>query len=114
MDKDSVRPVYILLIPLGFIIWSLAFVTLYATNAIGCAFGWDQSVQRAVLVGISLAFLGVSGVCAMLVLGFRNRRARHGPPPAPSLAQLGIYGACSAFVSVIAIAIPGFAASMCL
>ena len=31
-----------------------------------------------------------------------------------NIPLFGIYGACSAFVSVIAIAIPGFAASMCL
>lgn len=48
----------------GFIVWSAAFVAVYAMLSIGCAFGWDQSflgpvsVQRLVLAGLLVVSLG--------------------------------------------------------
>lgn len=42
----------------GFVIWSIAFVALYATHATGCALGWEgrafltTSLLRGVLAGI--------------------------------------------------------------
>ena len=103
-----------LLIPLGFIIWAIAFITLYATNAIGCEFGWDEGVQRGVLIAISLGFLGVSGLSLWLVWRHWQDQAKHEMAPAPSIALVSIYGSGSAFVAMIGLAIPVLATTMCI
>jgi len=47
----------------GFVIWSVAFVTIYGLHGIGCAYGWDAvtvgptNLQRLVQVFLWLAFL---------------------------------------------------------
>lgn len=104
----------ILLIPLGFTIWSAAFVVLYATNAIGCEFGWPDGVQRGVLVAIALGFLGLGGAALILVHRHWKRRAETEPAPAPSLSILGLYGLGSAIVAMIGVAIPTLATTLCI
>jgi hypothetical protein len=55
----------LLLLCAGLVIWSSAFVSLYAVLSIGCAFGWEAvalgplSLQRAALIGIWLLHLAV-------------------------------------------------------
>ncbi|WP_416355118.1 hypothetical protein ACLNGM_12175 [Aureimonas phyllosphaerae] len=49
----------------GLVVWSSAFVALYALLSIGCAFGWEDrdigpiSLQRAVLIGVWLLHLAI-------------------------------------------------------
>lgn len=112
--KSPVPPSRMLLIPLGFIIWSVAFVTLYATNAIGCEFGWPEGVQRGLLVAISLGFLGGSALAGWLVFAHWRAKARLERAPAPALSILGIYGLGSAFVAMIGLAIPSLTTSLCI
>ena len=52
----------VLLLMAGFAIWGAAFIQLYATQAVGCALGWNGidvagplTLQRALLV---VSFLG--------------------------------------------------------
>jgi hypothetical protein len=47
----------------GFVLWSVAFVVLYAVQALGCRLAWDGislagplGLHRAVLVGLFAAF----------------------------------------------------------
>lgn len=62
----------------GLVIWSSAFVSLYALLSVGCAFGWESravgpiSLQRAVLLGVWLAHLAL----LILLVGWTRRRAR--------------------------------------
>ncbi|WP_332715554.1 hypothetical protein [Pelagibacterium mangrovi] len=103
-----------MLIPLGFIIWSLAFVTLYATNAIGCEFGWAEGTQRGVLIALAAGFLGISGLAGWLTFRHWQDRARVEDAPAPSLGILGIYGSSSAFAALFGLLVPALATSLCI
>lgn len=40
----------------GFVIWSIAFIALYAAQALGCAYGWGDW-HRPILVGLYLVAL---------------------------------------------------------
>lgn len=40
----------------GFVLWSLAFVLLYAVQALGCAYGWGEW-HRPILVTLYVASL---------------------------------------------------------
>ena len=65
MRRDTIPARHLLLIPLGFVIWSLGFVTLYATNAFGCAFGWAEPTQRGILVALALGFILMTVLAAI-------------------------------------------------
>lgn len=73
----NARTAFPVLVTAGFLIWSSAFLSLYAVASVGCAFGWPQmdagplSLQRAVLVGLWVAHLAAFLPLACLV---RRRR----------------------------------------
>ncbi len=54
MKRQDVRALVLLIA--GFTLWSLAFVLLYALQALGCAYGWGD-VHRPVLIAAYLASL---------------------------------------------------------
>lgn len=54
----------------GFAIWALAFVALYALQALGCAWGWPAGAHRTALVCLWLATLGS---LVMLLLAQKKR-----------------------------------------
>lgn len=114
MEKTSVPANRILLIPLGFVIWSAAFVVLYATNAIGCAFGWGETVQRGVLIAISLGFLGLTALAGWVAYRYWRGKAQIEGEPGPSLGIISIYGCCSALIATIGTFVPVFAVSLCV
>lgn len=68
----------LLLLVSGLVIWSSAFVSLYALLSVGCAFGWEDrsvgpvSLQRAVLLAVWLAHLAAVG----LLVAWTRRRMR--------------------------------------
>lgn len=68
----------LLLLCASLVIWSSAFISLYAALSIGCAFGWEGvafgpvSLQRGVLVGLWLLHLGL---VVALVFWMRRRQA---------------------------------------
>lgn len=49
---------------LGFGIWALGFVVIYAVQGLGCAFGWD----RVAVGGLSLLRLLVGGLVLVTLL----------------------------------------------
>ena len=53
MRRQDLRALLLLLS--GFTVWSLAFVALYALQALGCAFGWPN--HRLVLIAAYVASL---------------------------------------------------------
>lgn len=44
---------------LGFSIWALAFIALYAVQSLGCTWLWPETIHRLILVGIWLAATGL-------------------------------------------------------
>ena len=62
----------------GLAVWGLAFNALYATQALGCAMGWDAmsvgpaNLHRTTLAAVLAAFLTAH---ALVVLKARQRRA---------------------------------------
>lgn len=64
---NALRSLSLLLLIAGFVIWSSAFVALYAALSVGCSFGWDStpfgpvSALRALLIALWLAHLAALG-----------------------------------------------------
>ncbi len=62
-----------LMLAAGFVVWTAAFVALYAMLSVGCRFGWHEipfagtSVQRAQLIALFLVHVAAGiAVVAML------------------------------------------------
>ena len=76
----------LLLMIAGFIVWSSAFVLIYAALSVGCEFGWEEiaigpvSLQRAVLVCLWLLHLAL--IALLLVVALRRFQAKGGGDPA--------------------------------
>jgi len=62
---ELIRPLWPLL--LGFAIWCVAFVALYAMQALGCIWGWPEGTHRLVLVAIWGASIGILGLVLLLL-----------------------------------------------
>lgn len=64
---------------IGFGLWALAFIGLYALQYFGCYLGWDPAAHRAVLIlgyVASLAILGIALVFQILRLRKSGQSAR--------------------------------------
>ncbi|AEQ51741.1 hypothetical protein KKY_1726 [Pelagibacterium halotolerans B2] len=113
METTPVPPRHMLVLIMGFGLWSAAFVALYAVNAIGCAFAWPTVVQRWVMIGLavicSAALLGVAGWSIV-----HWRRAAHAARPVPSLARIGTFTSVAALAATIFVSAPSFFVSMCM
>lgn len=102
----------LLLLGAGFVIWSSAFVVLYAMLSVGCRFGWDGielagglTLQRVQLVAIFLIHLAA---CAGLVLVLRA-------PAETSFLRLAAYAtALAALAATIFSFAAVFALSPCI
>ena len=69
---------------ISFSIWALAFVALYAVQALGCQWGWPEGLHRTVLASIWVATAVALGV--VLVVLSRGR----GIEPRLRLAGIGL------------------------
>ncbi len=84
----------LLLLCAGLVVWSSAFVTLYAALSIGCAFGWEEtrlgpvSLQRGVLIGLWLAHLAA---LALLLLWTWRRSRRAGEDLSAFFARTALW-----------------------
>lgn len=114
MDDIKLSPNRLLLLVTGFTLWAVAFIVLYATNAIGCAFNWPEGVQRMVLVGLTLGFVAATAALAYWHLRHRRRAEVREPRLGPSLAQIGLYAAVAACVATLGSLVPSVAISMCI
>ncbi|MFT4064456.1 hypothetical protein [Paraburkholderia sp.] len=57
MNERPLSPRRLWWLAVGFTIWCLAFVILYAMHAIGCAFGWPATTLRVSLALVLLLHL---------------------------------------------------------
>lgn len=113
MEPTPVPPRSMLVIVMGFVFWSAAFVGLYAINAIGCAFAWPAALQRWVMIGLTLTASGSMVVVAWWSIG-HWRRAVKAARPAPSLARIGAIASVAALAATIFVFAPSLFVSMCL
>ncbi len=60
----------------GFIVWAVAFVAIYALQAVGCAIGLDAGILRALLIGAVVVALCIGAVPLWLVLRRRGAALR--------------------------------------
>ena len=85
----TVPPRTLLLLAIGFVLWSSALVSLYSVHAIGCAFAWPRAVLRAVL--LSVAALHLVALAWMSSWCWRRWRSRQDDAPR-SLLFLEVVG----------------------
>lgn len=104
----------------GFVIWSSAFVLLYAALSIGCRFGWDRwelgiglTVQRAVQVVLLFAHLA-AGAWLVHWSARRDRAAAaEQTPPARFLGRVGYMVSVAALASTAFSFFAVFAVTAC-
>lgn len=112
MNKmTATPPSRLLLLVVGFIVWSVAFIALYAVNAIGCGFGWDAGFQRALLIGLFALHTAILGG---FVLGIVRHLRGAGTEPARTLAWAGLGLTVAALASTVLVFVPSLFASMCV
>jgi len=92
---------------LGFLIWCLAFVALYAVQALGCTWAWPEATHRLILVAIWLA--AVAGVALILVAQWRRPFSTEG-----LIRQVQLWGPMVPLAALLATYFPVTFASLCL
>lgn len=112
------------LLAVGFTVWAVAFVLIYASQSFGCAFAWDEvplggvlTLQRAQLAAL---FLLATAASALATWGLRPRRtdagddgSREPPPPAAFLRSVGFAAALAALAATIATFLPTLILTAC-
>lgn len=78
MRIDPRKPLALNGLVAGYVVWSAAFVALYALHAAGCEWGWPPAVLRAVLVALWLAHLALIAGLTWAAWRWRARRAAAG------------------------------------
>lgn len=103
----------------GFLVWSSAFLSLYAALSLGCAFGWEDialgpvSVQRAVLIGLWLVHLAL--IAALVAFARRrSRRAEAKQDLGGFFAGLAFWGSIAALGASVVNYAPVLGLSACL
>lgn len=117
----SLTGLRILLLLVGFVWWSIAFVTLYSVQSVGC--GWQLHLQegfagfsflRVLLVGLFVFFCLVGGlICLAFFRMVRRREARAVGAPSRFLETSGAFAAYAAAVSILLGLAPVLYASPC-
>jgi hypothetical protein len=91
----------------GFLWWAGAFLTLYAVNALGCAFAWPPTFQRTVLLVLSLSYL-----TALVGLTWRRWRQRQAEE-FDFVASVGYGTAAAALAATACTLAPAVALTLC-
>lgn len=90
----------------GFVVWSVGFVAVYGVLSLGCEAGWDTvpllgpvTLQRAILVGLSLA---TAAATAGVTLLLARRRTAAGDESGPTsfLRVIAFHASVAATASV--------------
>lgn len=111
MRRVNVPPAQLLWLVAGFIVWSSAFVALYAVNAIGCAFGWAEWAQRVTLLGLLLLH---AAILVWMLVHLRHKLSDVGTGQARLFFQMGLALTLVALVSTIAVFVPSAFATLCI
>lgn len=90
-------------------IWAVAFVVIYAVQALGCAWAWPPIEHRVALLAI---YLGTLIILALLLIK-QVRDARH-QEPIPRLQRATIIATASAIAASAITFAPTLFASACI
>lgn len=96
----------LLLLIAGFVVWSLAFVALYAIQALGCAYNWGDAHRAILIAGYGVSVLALAAVAL--------RTPKHTNPSTPLLSQSAIWANWAALFSGVFVFLPVTFASACL
>lgn len=92
----------------GFVIWCLAFVGLYALQALGCHLGWNAALHRAVLIGTyGLTLAVLAALLTVQIVTLRQRKV------ATAVERIGIGTTVAALASNAIIFAPSLLISAC-
>lgn len=91
----------------GFVIWAVAFVVLYAVQALGCAWGWPPAVHRGVLLAIWSLTVGLLGATLY-------RQWRRQPGENAAMRQARVLATAAAIAATLATFFPASFVSLCL
>lgn len=105
-------PRRVLWLAIGFILWASALLTMYAVQAIGCGYGWPQTLHRAALLLLAIAHLAVLG--AMVIRGRRRLpSSQHAPRPSAFLEYVGVGATIAAFAATLFTFAPALFLGLC-
>jgi len=109
----TVPPRTLLLLAVGFTLWSSALVSLYSVHAIGCAFAWPPAVLRAIL--LSLATLHLVALAWMSLWCWRRWRSRQedAPRSLPFLEFVGLGATIAALGATLFTVAPALVLNLC-
>lgn len=96
----------LLLLIAGFVVWSIAFVALYAIQALGCAYHWGTAHRAALIAAYVLSILALAAIAL--------RTPKHADPSTPMLSQSAIWANWAALFSGVFVFLPVTFASTCL
>ncbi|GGK26523.1 hypothetical protein [Salinarimonas ramus] len=106
------RPIGLLWLVGGFLVWSSAFLVLYGLHAIGCTYAWDASTLRIALLGAWVGHVVLAGALVPL-----SRRAGRGERPddrgAGFVARASLVLSAAALAATIWIGLPVLAYPLC-
>lgn len=94
----------------GFTLWSLAFITLYALQYMGCYLAWQPAFHRTVLILACLAWLAMLVACLIVQLKLIRRS---GAAPT-AVHRIGVGATLAALAATLVTFAPVTFVSMCL
>lgn len=94
----------------GFILWSLAFIALYALQYLGCYFQWQPDQHRLALVGAYLLSL----LLLATWLAFQLMALRRRGTPSATMDRMSIGATIAALAATAITFAPTLIASACL
>ena len=89
----------------GFTLWAIAFVTLYALQALGCVWNWPETLHRMVLGLVWLMTLLALGLAMVLQMNRSDGSA---------LAVAGLWSTVAAALATTVIFAPLLFVSLCV
>lgn len=92
---------------IGFCIWALAFIGLYALQALGCVWNWPEALHRGVLMSVCVFTL------AMLLVLLRWQLRRYATNRT-AIDRAGLWLTLAATVASAVTFVPSLFLSLCV